>query len=178
MSTVPCCFATSRMRVMVGPSSGSAVAYHFGSCSAGKYGPWKISCRHVTWAPSAAAFPISSTCLSIASSFGMFALHWISAARTVAMGSPSLSECRDDVLPEGADHALGVVDHRVDVELGHTQSLELLQLRDTRVRRAEDAEALDHLVGDEAGVLGAGPAVVGVVVVVARPDVVGQLLRQ
>ena len=71
---MPCCLATSCMRVTVGPSSGSAVAYHFGSCSARKYGPWKISCRHVTCAPSAAALPISSTCLSIASSLGMFAL--------------------------------------------------------------------------------------------------------
>ena len=74
-----------------GPSSGSAVAYHFGSCSAQKYGPWKISCRQVTSAPSAAAFAISSTCLSTASSLGMFACAWITAALTVVIVRASLS---------------------------------------------------------------------------------------
>src|SRR5919106_5284958 len=119
MSTIPCCFATSRIRVTVGPSSGSAVAYHFGSCSAQKYGPWKISWRHVTSAPSAAAFAISSTCLSIASSFGMLACAWITAALTVIvlshrsrygldLGLVSLlaasgAERRKHVLPEPVD---------------------------------------------------------------------------
>src|SRR6266540_1645757 len=119
-----CCRAASRMRDIVGPSSGSAVAYHLGSCSAGKYGPWKISCRHEIWAPSAAALAISSTCFSIASSLGMFALHWMTAALTVVMSletsllGTTLSERRDQALAEAANHPLGIAcPRRVDVEM-------------------------------------------------------------
>src|SRR6266498_145929 len=119
-----CSRATSRIRVTVGPSSGSAVAYHLGSCSAGKYGPWKISCRQVTCAPSAAAFPISSTCLSMASCLDMLALHWITAARTVVI-KPSSHQRGDELLSERSDHRFRIVDHGVEVELIDTNLLQL-----------------------------------------------------
>src|SRR6266536_2721014 len=101
-----CCFATACIRCTIGPSSGSAVSYHLGSCSAQKYGPWKPR---------------------------------------------RLPERRDDVASEVLDHPLGtrVLLHRVDVELGHPDGLELLELGDALVGRAEDAEPVHHVVGDE-----------------------------
>src|SRR5215467_15994675 len=137
---MPCSRATSRIRLMVGPSSGSAVSYHFGSCSAQKYGPWKISWRPTTWAPWPAASAIILMCLSIASCLGMLACAWISAARTVRIvllldcvspagggplpmlprgpapepPAPRLAEGRDDLLAEPADQRSRIVDHRVN----------------------------------------------------------------
>ena len=55
-----------------------------------------------------------------------------------------------------------------------TPARELAQLGDVVVDRAQHAEALDDLVGHELGVGVADPAVVGVVVALARLDVVGQ----
>jgi hypothetical protein len=58
---------------MVGPSSGSAVSNHFGSCWAQKYGPKKISCRQAISARSPAASSTIATCFASASSFGRLA---------------------------------------------------------------------------------------------------------
>src|SRR3954451_20069517 len=132
-STMLCCLASACIRCTIGPSSGSAVSYHLGSCSAQKYGPWKISCRHVTCAPSAAALPIRSTCLSTASSLDMFAWAWMTAARTVVIRSapPSApgTERRHHVPGEVLDDpgGPGILLHGIDVELGHAETLELAQ---------------------------------------------------
>src|SRR6266508_56492 len=181
--------ATSRIRVTVGPSSGSAVAYHFGSCSAGKYGPWKISCRQVTCAPSAAALPISSTCFSTASSFDMLAFAWITAARTVVMlallsvprrrRTGRSRELRDDLVPVRLDDRLRALDrHGIDGELVDAEPLEDAELLDALLDRPDHAEAIDDVVGDELRVLRPALPVLEVVVVVAGLDVVGQLRRQ
>src|SRR5688500_14459906 len=85
-------------------------------------------------------------------------------------------EARDDLLAVGLERLLLALGHQVDVELVDADRLELLQLGDGVVGRAENAEAVADLVGDELAVRGADAAVVLVVVELARLHVVGQRL--
>ena len=64
--------------------------------------------------------------------------------------------------------------HEVHVELRDAMRLEVAELRDVILDRAEDAEAVAGLVVDELAVLGAGAAVLGVVVELAPLEVAGQ----
>src|SRR4051794_1230577 len=92
-------------------------------------------------------------------------------------GRLSDGELRDHVLAVAFERRLLRVVHQVDVELVDPELLELAQLRDVVVDRAEHAEAVDDLVGHERRVRVAGAAVVRVVVALPRPDVVGQRMR-
>src|SRR4051794_29051395 len=81
---------------------------------------------------------------------------------------------RDDLLAVGGQRGvLGVV-LQVDGELVHTQFTKLLQPPDLLADRAEQAEAIDDLVGHEGGVRVARSAVLVVVVALATLDVVGE----
>src|SRR5262249_26734713 len=62
-------------------------------------------------------------------------------------------ELRDDLVAVGGECLFLPMRHQVDVELVDADRLELLQLRRGVVGAAEDAEAVDDLVGDELAVL-------------------------
>ena len=79
----------------------------------------------------------------------------------------SVREQRDDVLAVGAEVVLLRTGHQVHVELPDAVRLEVAELRDVILDRAEDAEAVAGLVVDELAVLGARAAVLGVVVELA-----------
>src|SRR3974390_2076774 len=99
----------------------------------------------------------------MASFFSMLAFAWMSAARTMVMPAPPRlggCELRDDRVAEGAEHALGVVDHRVDVELPHPERGEELELLRALLGRADHAEPVDHLVGHEGRVVRSRPRMV------------------
>ena len=82
-----------------------------------------------------------------------------------ALGDDPGGEGRDHVLAVGLQRGfLGVV-LEVDRELVDAERGKLLQPRDMIGRRPEDAEAVDHVVGDEVGVRVPGPTVLVVVVV-------------
>ena len=65
----------------------------------------------------------------------------------------------------------------VDRELVDAEVSQLLEAGDVLARRAEEAEAVDDLVGHELGMGVAGPTVLVVVVALAALDVVGQRRR-
>ena len=94
--------------------------------------------------------------------------------RAVACGAAA--QRRDDALAVAVERRLLRVVHEVDVELVDAERLELAQLGDVVLDRAEHAEAVDDLVGHELGVRVAGAPVVGVVVALAGADVVRQRL--
>ena len=81
---------------------------------------------------------------------------------------------RDDLLAVGLEGAVLAVVLEVDGELVDPEVAQLVQPAQVLVDRAEDAEAVDDLVGHEVGVDVAGPAVLVVVVALAALDVVGQ----
>ena len=60
-----------------------------------------------------------------------------------------LGEGGDHLGPVGLERPLGRVVHEVDRELVHARVAQLLELRDVGGRLAQDAEAVDDLVGDE-----------------------------
>src|SRR3954452_955011 len=84
---------------------------------------------------------------------------------------------RDDLAAVDLDHALGVLERRVEVELGHAEPLEPAQLLGALRGGAEDGEAVDDLVGHVARVLGTAARVLAVVVRRALLDVGAQFLR-
>src|SRR5260370_34571454 len=104
--------------------------------------------------PFAAASPISASCLTIASSLGMFACAWISAARTFAMYvvSFSLAERRNDCLAVFLDDRLGFLHHKAEVELVDAHLDQFLDPFPALLDRPDDAEPVEHVVGDEVGV--------------------------
>src|SRR5207302_737561 len=85
-------------------------------------------------------------------------------------------ELRDDLPPVRLQGLLLAVRHEVDVELVDADRLELAQLRGDGLDAAENAEAVDDLVGHELAVLRADARVLLVVVELSRLDEVGQLL--
>src|SRR5918911_364042 len=85
-------------------------------------------------------------------------------------------ELRDDLAPVGAEGLLLAAGHEVDVELVDADRLELAQLRGRGLDVAEDAEAVDDLVGDELAVLRPHARVLLVVVELPGLDEVGQVL--
>src|SRR4051794_30860465 len=93
---------------------------------------------------------------------------------TFSRSSRATRHRRNDVAAVGIECGVHGVVHQVDVELVDAEALELAQLGDVVVDGAQDAEALDDLVGDELGVGVADTPVMGVVVALARLDVVGQ----
>src|SRR5689334_22912328 len=95
----------------------------------------------------------------------------------MSTSAPPLEE-RDDVLAVRPQDALPVPGHEVDVELLHAVGLELPQLRDVILDRAEDAEAVAGLVVDELAVLRPLAAVGGVVVELAPGQIARQALRE
>ena len=84
---MPCCFAFSRISIVVGPSGmRSTASYHRGFCSAQKYGPVKISCMQRIWTPCRPASSISFRCLStlawrIVSIFSLVSHAWVAWIR-------------------------------------------------------------------------------------------------
>ena len=66
---------------------------------------------------------------------------------------------------------------QVQGEVADAEARELLQPRDLRLGRPDEAEPLDDLVGHELGVGVAGASVLVVVVSLAARDVVGQAPR-
>src|SRR5262249_31343773 len=61
-------------------------------------------------------------------------------------------ELRDDLPPVDLERLFLAVRHQVDVELVDADRLQLAQLLDGLLGRAEDAEALDDVVGHELAV--------------------------
>ena len=96
------------------------------------------------------------------------------------MPSPSTwsRRCGHDRLAVDPHRLLLVVVLEVDGELVDADRLELLELGDVLLGRAEDAEPVDDLVGHEVGVVVVGLAVRVVVVAGAALDVVGERLRE
>src|ERR1700761_7661745 len=84
------------------------------------------------------------------------------------------SDGPNDVLGVGVEGGAGVVVHEVDAEVVGADVPQFGQPVQLRFGRAEQAEAVHHLVGDEVGGRVAGLAVVGVVVALPGFDVVGQ----
>src|SRR5215211_5910990 len=93
---------------------------------------------------------------------------------TLAASGGDAGELRDDLPPIDLERLLLRVRHQVDVELVDADGLELLQLLRRLRRRAEDAEAVDDLVGHELAVLRADAGVLLVVVELARLHVLRQ----
>ena len=88
-----------------------------------------------------------------------------------------LGERRDDLLAVRLQRGvLGVV-LEVDGELVDAELAQLVEAADVLGDRAEDAEAVDDVVGHELGVHVAGLAVLVVVVAGAPLDVVGERRR-
>src|SRR3989304_10002854 len=83
--------------------------------------------------------------------------------RSGVRGSQSL-DARHDLAPVDLERLFLVAVHEVDVELVHARVGQLGQLAQVVVDRADDAEAGDHLVVDEVGIvradLGVGEIVV------------------
>src|SRR3954471_21016971 len=94
--------------------------------------------------------------------------------RCALFAEADLRDLRDDAVAVGGERLLLALRHQVDVELVYADRFELAQLLRRLLRRAEDAEAVADLVGDELAVLGADPAVLLVVVELPSLDEVGQ----
>ena len=77
----------------------------------------------------------------------------LTARQAISTSSSPRAKLRDDLLAVGSKRLLWVLGHEVDVPLRDADRLELAQLRDVILDRAEDAEAIAGLVVDELAVL-------------------------
>ena len=72
--------------------------------------------------------------------------------RCLLVSRRDVAQGRDDVAPVDLELGFLVTVHQVEVELVDAGILELAQLRDVVVDRAQDAEPVRDLVADEGGV--------------------------
>src|SRR5437016_4806873 len=105
----------------------------------------------------------------------MFACAWISAARTFAMSvpPPPLAERRNKCLAVLLDDRLWLLHHRVVVERDDAHLDLHLDPLAALLHGADNAEPVDHVIGDEVGMSRPALGVLRVVVMITGLDVVG-----
>ena len=86
-------------------------------------------------------------------------------------------DCRDDFRAISGQRLVLVVVLQINSELVHIESLQFLDAAYLLHGRADDAETVDDLVGNEIGMVITGLAVMVVVIALAVFDVVGERLR-
>src|SRR5918993_1031965 len=91
-------------------------------------------------------------------------------------GSPCL-KFGDNVFSIGSERLLLRVMHEIDVELVRAKVFQLSELPHVILDGAQDTKAVYDPIGHEVGGGVVGPAVVAVIVALARPYVVGERVR-
>src|SRR5215475_8003286 len=81
--------------------------------------------------------------------------------------------CRNHISPVNLHRLLLIAAHQINIELSHAGLFKLLQPPNLFFDRPDDAEAVDHFVGDKFGVAAADLGVMQVVVAFAVIDIRG-----